>query len=140
MGRWNLEREYQQLVEKGLAKGAISIRSGAPDQRQSPRIRLQEGRISVRLEPEFDVVDISAGGMAFLSEVPFDEGEMLHIILKDTVAFQGSVVGCRVIETDPNLMELRYRVQCRFYSVTSGKQLLVLMHEMDLINVGSRAP
>lgn len=136
MGRWNLESEYQRLVKLGVANGNITVHREGPEQRQSPRIRMQGERVSLRLEPEFDVVDMSASGMAFLSEVPFAEDQVLQIVLKDMLTFQGRVVGCQVVETDPCLMELRYRVQCRFQDPASGKHLLVLMREMERLDAG----
>lgn len=131
MERWNLEKEYQRLLQRSIARGEVSIRTDGHDQRQSPRIRMAGERVAVRLETEFEVLNISAGGFAFLSEAPFHEGETLHVVLKDAMAFQGQVVACQVVETDALLMELRYRVQCRFLNDTSGKQLLVLMQEMQ---------
>jgi PilZ domain len=133
MVQWNLDQEYQLLLKEGLAKGEIVIRTDGPDLRGTPRFRMQGGRVTVRVEPVFKVVDISASGIAFLSELPFSPGDVLQVILRDTVAFQTRVVGCIVTETDPDLLELRYRVRCRFQDVTNGKHLLVLMKEMERI-------
>jgi hypothetical protein len=137
MGKRNLEQEYQLILSEGLAKGEIRIRTGAPEQREAPRFEIQQGRIAVRVEPIFQLVDISATGIAFLSDLPFQTGQVLQLILKDTVAFQARVVCCPLVETDIDYMEMRYRVQCRFGDSANGKQLLVLIKEIERIGVST---
>jgi PilZ domain len=133
MGQWNLDQEYRLLVEEGFAKGEIAIRTDGPDLRTEPRFRVHNGRIAVRVEPQFRLVDISAAGVAFLSDLGFRKGAVLHVILKEALAFQARVVDCQVVETDAAMLELRYRVQCRFDDLTNGKQFLVLMKDMERI-------
>jgi PilZ domain len=136
MGQWNLEREYELLIEEGLANGEITVRKDGPDLRAEPRFRLRGSRVAVRVEPQLKVVDLSAAGIAFLSEQPFNPGDVLHVIIKDTLAIQARVVGCQLVETDPALLELHYRVHCRFNDVSNGKQLLLLMKEIARIGRG----
>jgi PilZ domain len=135
MGQRDLEQEYQLILSEGFATGELRIRTEAPDLREAPRFHIQQGRIGVRLEPQLLLVDVSASGIAFLSEVPFPPGSVLQVILKDTVAFQARVVACQLVETDIDYLEVRYRVQCRFSDSINGKHLLVLMKEMERIGV-----
>jgi len=118
-------------LREGLAKGEVSIRTDLPDLRKAPRFRTPGSNISVRVEPQFSLLDISASGFAFLSELPFAQDDVLHVILRSALAFQARVVGCQIVETDRTLLETRYRVQCRFDDDISGKHLLVLMREIE---------
>ncbi|HKI99884.1 MAG TPA: PilZ domain-containing protein [bacterium] len=131
MGQWNLDREYQRLLEEGLAAGDVMIRADGPDHRATPRLRLCGGHVAVRVEPEVRVVDLSASGIAFLSDRTFHPGDMLQVILRGTLAFQVKVLGCAMEETNADLLEVCYRVRCRFHDVTNGKHLLVLLKEME---------
>jgi len=137
MSKRSLEQEYQLILSECLAKGEVRVRTGAPEQREAPRFEIQKGQIAVRVEPTFKLVDISATGIAFLSELPFKPGQVLQLILKDTVAFQARVVACQLVETDIDYLEMRYRVQCRFGDSANGKQLLVLMKDMERIGVSA---
>jgi hypothetical protein len=44
------------------------------------------------------------------------------------------------VETDRQLLETRYRVQCQFDDDASGKQLLVLMREIERLGTLELAP
>jgi hypothetical protein len=134
----SLDEEYRMLVQEGLARGELSIRTDGPDHRSEPRFRIGNAGIAVRVEPQFKLVDISAVGIAFLSELPFHSDELLHVVLRRTLTFQARVVRSLLVETDPNLLEARYRVQCRFNNPGDGKQLLVLMKEMERLNESSQ--
>lgn len=136
MGEWNLDREYQLLVEGGLASGELTVRVDGPELRRAPRFRFQHGRIAVRVEPEFNLVDLSATGLAFLSDLSFAPETALQVIVKGTVAVQARVVTSTLVETDADLLEMRYRVQCRFDDTASGKHLVLLMKEIDRMRNG----
>lgn len=140
MEQWDLDRQYELLLQEGLAKGEVTIRADLPDLRRAPRFRVSGGRIAVRVEPQFTLVDISASGFAFLSEIPFALEVVLHVILRSALAFQARVVGCQLVETDRQLLETRYRVQCQFDDDASGKQLLVLMREIERLGTLELAP
>ena len=126
-----LDQEYDLLVKEGIAKGEIQVRVDEPDLRGAPRFQMHQRHLSVRVEPQLSVVDLSALGIALLSEYPFDCGETLHLVLQNTLVVQAQVMGCELVETDPMILEARYRVQCRFLDATHGKQLLVLMKELE---------
>lgn len=139
MGEWNLEREYESLLQSGLETGEVSIRTDPPDHRAAPRFRLPASDIAVRVEPYFRLVDVSAVGIAFMSERPFAVDSVLQLIVRGTVAFQARVVECPLVETDPELLEVRYRVQCRFDSTATGKHLLLLLKEMEQFKASHNA-
>ncbi len=130
MAEWNVERAYRQLVDNGLSAGRIELRAGT-DQREEPRFQMHKREVAVRVEPRLKLVDLSASGVALLSEQAFQPGEVLQLILKDALAFKVQVEGCDLVETDTDLLEMRYRVRCRFNDEGGGKQFLVLMEEFD---------
>jgi PilZ domain len=133
-----LDEEYQSIVREALARGELDVRKNGDDLRSEPRFRKVRGGIAVRVEPEFRMADVSARGIAFFSELPFELGSTLHVVLHGTIAFHARVVGIQLVETDSFFLEARYRVQCRFHDDADGKQLLVLMKEME--RLGSAAP
>lgn len=130
MSRWDLEQAYENLLQSGLATGDVTIRQDRPEMRAAPRFRMPHDHVAVRVEPRFQLLDLSASGVAFLSEVPFQVNSVLQIIVYGTVAFQARVVSCPLLETDARLMEVRYRVQCRFDSEATGKHLLLMLKEL----------
>ena len=137
MSKRDLEQEYQLLLSEGLAKGEIRLRASALEHREAPRFAMRQSRIAVRVEPDYRLVDLSATGIAFYSDRPFRVGQVLQLILKDTVAFQARVVGCELVETDIDYLEMSYRVQCTFGDSSNGKQLLVLIKEMERMGVSA---
>ncbi len=131
MGEPNFDQEYELLVKEGLARGDIQIRQDERELREAPRFQLDDCKIGVPVQPSFPVVDLSASGIAFYADLPFTPGDYLNVILKDTLGFPARVIACSLVETDPALLETRYRVQCCFDDAFHGKQLLVMMNEMQ---------
>ncbi len=40
-----------------------------------------------------------------------------------------------MVETDPDLIETRYRVQCRFENEEQGRQVLLMMKDVDKLKI-----
>ena len=131
MGKRDIDQEYELLVKEGLARGEIRIRQDKQELREAPRFKLDDCKIAVPVQPSFPIVDLSASGIAFYAETPFTPGAYLNVILKDTMGFPARVIACSLVETDPALLETRYRVQCRFDDAFHGKMLLVVVNEMQ---------
>ena len=126
-----LEQEYERLIHDGMNGGSIQIRQDGPEMRDAPRFKLVECHIAVKVEPKFTIEDVSASGIAFISDLAFMPGCAMTLVLENTMGVQARVVGCEMIETEPAFLETRYRVQCRFESSNHGKQMLVMMKEME---------
>jgi len=137
MGERDLDQEYELLVKEGLARGEIEIRQAEWELREAPRFKLDDRKIAVPVQPSFPIVDVSACGIAFYADLPFTPGDYLNVILTDTLGVRARVIACSMVETDPALLETRYRVQCCFEHVVHGKRLLVMMNEMQ--NLTSRS-
>ncbi len=131
MGVQNLDQEYELLVKEGLARGDIQIKQDERELREAPRFKLEHRSIAVPVQPSFPIVDLSACGIAFYSDLPFTPGDYLNVILTPTFGFPARVIACSLVETDPALLETRYRVQCCFDDAFHGKRLLVMMNEMQ---------
>ncbi len=133
MGEPNFDQEYELLVKEGLARGEIQIRQDERELREAPRFKLDDCKIAVPVQPSFPVVDLSACGIAFYADLPFTPGDYLNVILTGAFGFPARVIACTLVETDPALLETRYRVQCCFDDAFHGKQLLVMMNEMQKV-------
>ena len=125
------ETQYEKLLRKSLESGEVKPLEGKSELRTAPRFSLQTGSIWIRTEMPFDVVDISSNGMAFLSHRLFAVGQHLALTLGKAFLVEATVVDCRMIETDPDLMEAMYRVSCEFNDVHNGTQALVMLKEME---------
>ena len=130
-----LDRNYQRLIEEGLSTGSLEIRDNGNEMRNDPRFQVEKGALSVRVEPTFDIIDLSASGMAFQSEFAFKPGTVITLFLEDKMGIQAQVIGCFMVETDSDMMETRYRVQCKFENEEHGRQAMLLMSEVNKLKI-----
>ena len=130
-----LEQSYQMLIEESIASGVVRIGKNGDEQRKAPRFQVKDGAISVRVEPTFEIIDLSATGMAFLSDISFKPGSTITLFLEETTGVQAFVIGCVMMETDPDLLETRYRVQCRFDNEEHGRMVLLMMSEVNKLGI-----
>ena len=85
------------------------------DRRAHPRteIGLKRSMEIVRHPASVPIVDISKGGVNFLSEQPFEVGSTIKIgtglLTMDVKVLESSLV-----EVDQGLMEFRYQVRCQY--------------------------
>lgn len=126
-----LGQNYQLLIEESISSGVVKIGKNGDEMRKDPRFRVRDGAISVRIEPTFEILDLSATGMAFLSDISFKPGTSITLFLEETMGMQANVIGCVMLETDSDMLETRYRVQCRFDNEEHGRRVLLMMSEVD---------
>ncbi|MDH4249493.1 MAG: PilZ domain-containing protein, partial [Deltaproteobacteria bacterium] len=86
------------------------------------------------MDSPFTVADISLSGISLMSAKPFLPGSVLQLQLGKAFQVDASVVGCDMEETDSDLMEMQYRIRCRFTDLVDTKQILVMIKEMDLLS------
>ena len=134
MDTQKLEQEYNRLIREGMLKGSIEIRGDGPEFRDSPRFEPIEAKIAVKVEPSFTILNISASGVAFMSNLPFLPGSILTLVLEGVIGVQARVIGCEMIETDERFLETQYRAQCCFDTPNHGKQMLLMMDEMQQLS------
>ena len=126
-----LGQNYQLLIEESISSGVVKIGKNGDEMRKDPLFRVRDGAISVRIEPTFEILDLSATGMAFLSDISFKPGTSITLFLEETMGMQANVIGCVMLETDSDMLETRYRVQCRFDNEEHGRRVLLMMSEVN---------
>ena len=123
--------DYAQLLQESLDSGKIDTVSGGAEKRDSPRFQIQSGAIWVRLDSCFDVLDASISGISFRSDRSFEAGEVLAINLAKAFKIEAEVIDCRMMETNPNLLETAYITRCRFTDEHSAVRFLVMLKAVD---------
>ncbi len=83
----------------------------------------------IDVQLQVSVIDISRSGVCFFTNVRFQPGHRFSFSLGDVFAVVAEVVDCNAEETDSGLMEVRYRVRCRFV-----EQELELHHLLKIID------
>lgn len=126
-----LEQNYRLLIEESIASGAVRLGTNGDERRKDPRFQVKNGVISVRVEPTFEIIDISSTGMAFLSDMSFKPGTNITVFLEETTGVQANVIGCVMMEAEGEKLETHYRVQCRFHSEEHGRRVLLMMSEVN---------
>ncbi|MBI3993327.1 MAG: PilZ domain-containing protein [Candidatus Lambdaproteobacteria bacterium] len=118
--------DYEALLADARQRGDLSQATGAAEKRRFPRINLISRPILVHEPTRYQILDMSAGGMSFYSESSFEIGRVVSISLEGLLTIEARVLGCEMVETDPDFLEVRYRVHCRFEDERYGMRFLVL--------------
>jgi c-di-GMP-binding flagellar brake protein YcgR len=127
--RWR--QEYENLIRKMGLTVAPGPATGK-DRREHPRVTLPRGAaIYAHGSPQrFEIHDLSAGGLSFYSDHHIQAGSRLILSALGLLALEVDVVGCDMEEVDPNLMDFRYRVRCKFAEKVNGFQAFILAREL----------
>lgn len=135
-GEESLEARYARILEEHA--DSVMTASGAAERRIAPRIAVNTSgviasvaELGVKANIEVETRDISTSGVCFLSERPFKAGEECELSVGGAFSLTATVVSCEMEETDSNLLEMRYRVHCRFPDERHGMELLVLAKESE---------
>ena len=128
------DSEYNQLLNSARKTGEFKeLKSGA-ERRNHPRFPLKMESVWMKMASPFTVADISLSGISLLSNKPFLPGSTLQLQLVKAFQVESVVVGCDMEEADSDLLDMQYRVRCRFSDLMDTKQILVMIKEMDLMN------
>lgn len=127
----NLEAEYEKLVREELGKPDSMSKLPDDERRFHPRFKLHAESVWIKVDTSFRVIDMSLQGLSMYSDRPFEAGHQLKVMVGKAFLVETEVIDCEMLETDPELMETQYRVSCRFLDESVGKQLLVMMKELD---------
>lgn len=102
------------------------------ERRKDPRFAIPgEAKVYVHLKPRAFLLDnISIGGMAFYSDMPFEPGHTITLSAMGALAIDAEVVRCEMIETREDIMEYQYLVRARFQPSVNGYQAFVLALEV----------
>jgi len=143
--RW--KQQYLELMEKienlnpendelGEREHIATPPPGISEKRQNPRYafpQTKKAQIFAHLGPKaFQIVDISVGGVSFISDVSFEPGTSLLLSALGMVALDVEVLHCELEETNPDFMEYSYKVRARFAPRVNGYLVYVLSREMYL--------
>ena len=136
MERRNWELDYEDLLRKSIALGEVSCQESG-EKRESPRFKLNTGTIWVRLDQAFEVADISKDGISFFSPFKLIPGHEIPLTLGKAFLIDAIVVDCKMVITDEDFMESKYRICCRFKESETGIKMLVMMKEIEDAESGS---
>ena len=136
-----LQHDYEALLADARRRGDVNDAPGASELRRHPRISLIARPILVHEPTRYQILDMSAGGMAFYSESPFEIDKVVSISLEGLLTIEARVLDCEMVETDAAFLEVKYRVHCRFEDERYGMRFLVLALQAEGspigINLGS---
>lgn len=132
------QQDYEALLREARARGDLERFGNGCDQRGQPRFRLRSQQVFIKVEPRFDVMDVSVSGMAVLSDFPFRVGQTVTITLGKAFSVEATVMDCPLVLLNEDLLETKYQVRCRFADEAVGMQFLVMMKEMDDLELNPR--
>lgn len=119
-----LERQYEEILASSRRRGEISS-TDINDKRRHPRMNVNASDMFISSVPEFSVLDMSLSGMAFLSNHPLAEGEIIHIALGSMLSVDAQILTCRLEEAPSEFLDAQFRINCEFLQDTRGMELLV---------------
>ena len=120
-----LENQYEEILESSRLRGEILESKGSADKRRHPRLRVDTGDLFISTVPEFSVLDMSLSGMAFLSNHPLGEGEVIHIALGDMLSIDAQILNCRLEEAPSEFLDAQFRINCEFVHDARAMELIV---------------
>ena len=133
------EQDYSKLIRKWTEAGAIDPPPDGDERRRFPRFKLKSKSITIQVESQFPVVDLSLSGISFLSNMAIDARQTINLVLEKTFQVEVEVVKSRKVALTEEGVDWPYRVHCRFVNPRHGMQLLVLLDEMDNLTVDTGA-
>ena len=124
--------EYDRLLETARRKGLAGMMPPSTERRGQPRISLNRPRLQVAISANVVPVDISASGIALLSEHQASPGTDISISVDQGYQVIATVVDCDMVESDATLLEAKYRLHCIFADPDAGKLLAVTLIRDEL--------
>ena len=121
----NVREEYQRVLDDHSEEIAASGQSAENDQRQHPRFKVDNADLWLSTVPEFAVADLSASGIAVLSNHPVEAGTLLNLSLGKSLSVNTEVVACIMEYAPDEYTDGQFRIQCRFLEDLKGMELLV---------------
>lgn len=96
-----------------------------------------EIELSVQIaSEEYQVVDISPGGISFLSNHPFSGGDEVSIVYGTKFKLASDIVYCRAEKVESRGEEDMYRVGARFLKEDEGYRIMVMVLEFYSSQLG----
>ena len=73
--------EYKNLLESEDAAGEIVTMAMGMERRKNPRFKLKTGYVWIKVEPRFEVMDVSVTGISLFSDFQFQSGDVITVTL-----------------------------------------------------------
>lgn len=121
----NVREEYQRVLEEHQQELAAAGQLGGTDQRGHPRFKVDNADLWLSTVPEFAVADLSASGIAVISNHPVEAGTLLNLSLGKSLSVNTEVVACTMEYAPDEYTDGQFRIQCRFLEDLKGMELLV---------------
>ncbi|MEE8436048.1 MAG: PilZ domain-containing protein [bacterium] len=139
-----IEKNVNQLLQIHIDEARedqepLPAGSGA-ERRKATRLDANTTELTIRTELKVHAIDISVAGLAFFSKFPVQAGQQLQITLATMFTVDAEVVNCVLEDQDPDFLDLRYKVQCKFPEEEQGKYLLVAIKELESRKKRRRSP
>jgi len=128
------DSEYTQLLQSARKTGEFKELNPDSERRTHPRFPLKMESVWMKMDSPFTVSDISLSGISLFSNKPFLPSSTLQLQLGKAFQVEAVVVGCDMEEADSDLLDMQYRIRCRFSDLMDTKQILVMIKEMDLMD------
>ena len=127
-----MDDEYDRLIETAHRKGLAIQMPPSTERRGQARISLSRTRLQVAVSANVVPVDISASGIALLSDHKASPGTDISISVDQGYQIIATVVDCDMVESDATLLEAKYRLHCIFADPDAGKLLAVTLIRDEL--------
>ena len=118
-------KTYEKVLEDHKEEMVTSSRLPDAEQRQHPRFKVDSPDLWISTVPEFVVADLSASGIAMLSNHPVDVGTLLNMSLGKKLSVDTEVVACTMEYPPDEYTDGQFRIQCHFLEELKGMELLV---------------
>jgi hypothetical protein len=112
MAKRDWQQEYRRVVGS-RHQSTDPAPAPAPDQRQHPRLRPRGLSVEIGVTPGLHLIDLDARSVLLYSDVELHPGQRLSLKIEPAPLLRAQVIDCVAEETDPRLLEVRYRVRCR---------------------------
>ena len=132
------QRDWDSAYDRLLDRTGFAGSQDSPmmsEQRKHPRFSINSVTMTAKVEiATKHIINASAGGIAFCCAFSFLPGTLIQLSFEKLLTLDATVVDCHENETES---ELKYSIQCRFADDSHGKQLLVMIMDMNTIGNAS---
>ncbi len=121
----DVKEEYGRILDQ-LKKGSVAFKQGShAERRKHPRLKANSKDLWISTVPEFELVDISASGVAVRSNHPILPGETINFSLGKSLTVDMVVVACQMDQSPDEYTDGEFRIQCRFLEDLRGMELFI---------------
>ncbi len=126
-----VEEEYRLFMEQIGESEGFDVEAGEVQNRKHPRLKTQSGTCFAYINSKFNLIDISASGLAFSSNRPHQIGERIKMDFEKSMEIEAEVVYCRQVEPEPDSIEDIFKVHCKFNEENQGMEVLMMLNEKE---------